>query len=354
MTALTSLRYPALKTFSLARSGLYFAESLPLTFLASVLVGRGRDEFADAEKLRCLWRSIEQLHAEDIRNIEIGLYPPSVLSPSSPAQHLLSLVKLWKDAAEVAWRMRQRKFRQFRTDAQELLGDLPEYYRRNFHFQTDGYLSETSAKLYDHQVNVLFSGAADAMRRLVIPPLRSHLKMLERSHLLELGCGPGSATIALAQAFPKTKITALDLSPPYVKTAQRRLKKYPRVDCLQGDAAHLPFRDSTFDAVTSVFMFHELPQEVRLEILREAARVLKPGGVLVMADSIQWNDDVNFNWALEKFPTNYHEPFYRNYVHTPMIDLFREVGFSTVNQHHRFLTKVVWAPKSSNFNRSKV
>jgi len=354
MTALTSLRYPALKTFSIARSGLYFAESLPLTILASVFVGRGRDELVDADKLKYLWRSIKQLHEQDIQNIERGLYPPSVLSPASPKEHFVSLVKLWRDAAEVAWRMRHRKFRHFRNDAKDLLDDVPEYYRRNFHFQTDGYLSETSASLYDHQVDVLFSGAADAMRRLVIPPLRSHLKMMERSNLLELGCGPGSATTALAKAFPKTKITAVDLSSPYVKTAQSRLKKYPRVDCIQGDAAHPPFKDASFDAVTSVFMFHELPQEVRLQILREAGRVLKPNGVLVIADSIQWNDDANFNWALERFPTNYHEPFYRNYIHTPLLDLFREAGFSTVNQNHGFLTKVVWAPKSSSFKRSKV
>jgi SAM-dependent methyltransferase len=95
-----------------------------------------------------------------------------------------------------------------------------------------------------------------------------------------------------------------------------------------------------------------LPQEVRLTILREALRVLKPGGILVIADSIQWNDNPKFNWALERFPTNYHEPFYRNYINTSLLDLFREAGFKTVHQHHRFLAKVVWALKSSNFNRS--
>lgn len=351
---MTSLRYPALKTFSLARSGLYFAESVPLTIFASLFAGRGREELADRQKLRDLWQAIEQLHDEDIQNIERGLYPSSVLSPSSPTRHLLGLMRLWKDAAEVAWRMRQRKFRDFSRRSKDLLEDLPEYYRRNFHFQTDGYLSESSARLYDHQVNVLFSGAAGAMRRLVIPPLRTHLKMLERAHILELGCGPGSTTSALARSFPKAKITALDLSAPYIKVAQQRLMNFPRVDCVQGDAANLSFKDATFDAVTSVFMFHELPQEVRLNILRESMRVLKPGGTLVIADSIQWNDDPKFNWALERFPTNYHEPFYRNYINTSLIDLFREAGFSKVHQHHRFLTKVVWAPKSSSLSRSKV
>ena len=45
------------------------------------------------------------------------------------------------------------------------LSAFPDYYLRNFHYQTGGYLSERSAKLYDQQVEVLFIGSADAMRR---------------------------------------------------------------------------------------------------------------------------------------------------------------------------------------------
>jgi len=125
MNSITSLRYPALKTFSLARSGLYFAESLPLTALASILSGRGRSELGDPRKFRDLWHSIKQLHEEDVRNIERGLYPPSVLTPSSPTHHLLRLVRLWKDAADVAWRMRQRQFKKFGRKSESLLEDLP-------------------------------------------------------------------------------------------------------------------------------------------------------------------------------------------------------------------------------------
>jgi ubiquinone/menaquinone biosynthesis C-methylase UbiE len=347
---MTSLTFPALKTFSLARSGLYFAESLPLTFLASLVVGRGREEFADKQKLQELWSEITALHDEDIQNIRAGFYPISVLKPASPGQHVKSLFNLWRDAAGIAWRMRHRKHKEFKSKA--MLEDLPDYYQRNFHFQTDGYMTENSAELYDHQVDVLFSGSAGAMRRLVVPPLRKHLKTLERAHVLELGCGPASTTVYLAKAFPKVKITAIDLSSPYVKVAQKRLRKYPRVDALQADAAHLPFKDSSFDAVTSVFMFHELPEDVRLEILREAHRVLKPGGILVLADSIQWNDKENFNWALERFPQNYHEPFFANYIHMPLKKLMEQAGFEDFGQHQRFLAKTVWSRKSSSFKRS--
>src|SRR4051812_12364901 len=113
---MTSLTYPALKTFSLARSALYFAESLPLTFLASFVVGRDRAEFGDKQKFKELWEEIERLHEDDVRNIESGLYPPSVLKPAWPTQHLKSLVNLWQDAAGIAWRMRTRKHKEFANE----------------------------------------------------------------------------------------------------------------------------------------------------------------------------------------------------------------------------------------------
>ena len=48
---------------------------------------------------------------------------------------------------------------------------LPDYYRQNFHFQSDGWLSEHSAAIYDTQVEVLFTGAADVMRRRAFKPI---------------------------------------------------------------------------------------------------------------------------------------------------------------------------------------
>lgn len=337
----------------MARSGLYFAESLPLTILASLITGKNREEIADKEKLKGLWQEIKQLHDEDIKNIERGLYPKEVLKPTGPSNHIATLAKLWWDAAQVAWRMRKRKTKEFSKRAEDLLEDLPDYYRRNFHFQTDGYLSEASAELYDHQVDILFSGAAGAMRRLVIPPLQRHLKSVERGQILELGCGPGSSTSYLAMAFPNVKITAIDLSSPYIKTAQRKLKNYPKVDALQADATDLPFKEKSFDAVVSVYLLHELPEEVRIKVISEARRVLKPGGLLVLADSIQYNDDPRFNWALDRFPLNYHEPFYANYVRTPLKSMLESCGFTKSTETHRFLTKVIWSERSSDFKRSK-
>ena len=75
----------------------------------------------------------------------------------------------------------------------ETADGLPDYYRQNFHFQSDGWLSDHSAALYDTQVEVLFTGAADAMRRRALAPIARWLQGRNQREVrgLDVGCGTG-------------------------------------------------------------------------------------------------------------------------------------------------------------------
>ena len=162
---------------------------------------------------------------------------------------------------------------------------------------------------------------------------------------LEIGCGSGSATRSVLETFPNTKVTALDLSGPYLKVAQENLRRYRKVDFVQGDGTNLDFKSETFDAIYSVYVLHELPRPERGALIREAYRALKPGGILALADSIQKDDDPGLNWSLEAFPKVYHEPFYKEYTTSSLEKMMKQVTGQEAQTEMALSTKVVWVQK---------
>jgi ubiquinone/menaquinone biosynthesis C-methylase UbiE len=300
------------------------------------------------ETLRKLQRDLHTLLKSDASNIAQGLYPASVLKPEPLRESLLRIPLVLQDSAAIYRRRFLGKTQEFSREAKDFLDEVPRYYRRNFHFQTDGYLSDRSAELYEYQVEMLFSGAGNAMRRLIIAPMREALGTRDGRGMtfLEIGCGTGPATRMVRLAFPKARIVAVDLSDPYLRVARRRLAEFPRVDFLQADGGALPFQDGQFDAVYSVFLFHELPLEERKKVLAESRRVLRKGGFCGLVDSTQKGDRPYLDPLLENFPKDFHEPFYRNYSQNPMETLLSKAGFKQVGSDVGFLSKVCWAHKA--------
>lgn len=325
------------KGLNLARSGVYFLESIPFAIVGR-LMAKADVPPPTPEQIRSLWAGISELHEWDRAHIEAGTYPLNTVEIENPIQHARSFAGVLRDGVRVAWRMRQNKTKDLPADSTE---GVPEYYARNFHFQTDGYFSEASARRYDHQVEILFSGTASTMRRIVLPIL-AHAPA---GKWLELGCGAGSATSGVLKTYPGAHVTAVDLSEPYLKVAQDQLRSLKGVDFMRADSTNLPFKDETFEAVYSMYMLHEMPRKTREAVVREAYRVLKPGGLLVFADSLQWNDNEELNWALERFPKIYHEPFYKDYSRDQLADLIKRATGQYATNEYAFLTKASWLLK---------
>jgi ubiquinone/menaquinone biosynthesis C-methylase UbiE len=76
-----------------------------------------------------------------------------------------------------------------------------------------------------------------------------------------------------------------------VREAKRHLRRWSGINLVVGNGESILVPDDSQDAVTSIFMFHELPPNERRIIFREFARVLKPGGRLVLVDSLQRGDE---------------------------------------------------------------
>ena len=99
--------------------------------------------------------------------------------------------------------------------------------------------------------------------------------------ILEIGSGVGAQTQILLERYPEAKIQCVDASKEQVERARGALKaqvKEGRVKIDQADALHLPYPDNSFDGVFICWLLEHVQNPV--EILKEAKRVLKPGGVI--------------------------------------------------------------------------
>ncbi|MBC7421277.1 MAG: class I SAM-dependent methyltransferase [Bdellovibrio sp.] len=335
--------------YSLARTGQFALQGYLLPWMDFLATGKKREAPPEFKNhIKEALQKIKQLHEKDLENIKNEIYPIKVLYPENPIKHAMRYPQVLRDAFQASKRRKEKVSDKFFEEAAEYLEDVPEYYKRNFHYQTGGYLSKISAELYEHQVEILFSGAADAMRRLLLPFMKVHFQGSQGEGLqfLEVASGTGRFSRFLALAFPKAKITCVDLSPIYLAKAREQLKEFKNINFVQGAAENLPFKEGTFDAVVSCFLFHELPMNIRQEVLAEGFDFLKSGGFLGLVDSIQKNDDKEFQWALKQFPLDFHEPFYKNYVQNPMEALLADAGLKNVQSEAGFLSKAVCGVKS--------
>ncbi len=297
---------------------------------------------APAGDQRRIRNAFLDLFAQDRANIEAGLYPrPRDFSIGKIRRAFEDSLQFFKDVPQVDERRVERRGTEVRSNADQ--SRYPAYYLQNFHYQTGGWLTEESARLYDTQVEVLFAGAADAMRRISLGSLARALKGRDqrRLSLLDVGCGNGRFLSQALDAFPRLPVTGLDLSSPYADAARARLASWPQTEIVVGQAEAAPFADGSFDAVSCIYLFHELPPRVRRDVAREIARVLKPGGAFVFADSLQGGDAPDLDQMLEYFPVGFHEPFYGSYQQEDLVALFADAGLQLEETRIAFLTKVL-------------
>jgi ubiquinone/menaquinone biosynthesis C-methylase UbiE len=115
-------------------------------------------------------------------------------------------------------------------------------------------------------------------------------------HVLDVGCGRGLLTVGAARRLTSGKVVGVDVWQRGAITGNRadsvlenaRIEHVSdRVEVKEGDACALPFANETFDVVVSNFVVHEMnTRQERETMMREIARVLKPGGRVALVDFI--------------------------------------------------------------------
>lgn len=207
---------------------------------------------------------------------------------------------------------------------------LPEYYSQTyFHTHPSGYYRTLAAGVtYDIGLNIYRLAApgdaswrSEAVDAIPDGPYQD---------ILDMACGTGSPTVALAKRWPDARITGIDLAPPLLLMAHAKLEHLGiPARLLQRDAERTGLPDGSFDLVFAQILFHEVPKDVAPRILAEALRLLRPGGLMVVADVEPYATLDPFDRYIHDWQTeNNEEPFWRDYGESDYPAMLREVGYA--------------------------
>jgi ubiquinone/menaquinone biosynthesis C-methylase UbiE len=224
-------------------------------------------------------------------------------------------------AESVDWETESSRFRR---------GDvaIPTYYSsQNFHGIERGYLNSGAAVTYDPITQYVLAPNESLVRQALIDNIK-----VQPRRILDLGCGTGSTTLMLKQAFPQAEVIGLDLSPYMLVRASHKAESAGLdIHWRHGNAEKTGLPDASFDLVTASLLFHETPTAVSQTILRECFRLLVAGGQVLILDGNQ-NTLRQLDWLNNVF----EEPYIREYTAGSVDAWMGAAGFEAVQ------TQDVW------------
>lgn len=131
---------------------------------------------------------------------------------------------------------------------------------------------EKTAKTYDRYVEPSIAIIRQIGMKMYPPR--------EGMYVLDVGCGTGTNLMLYQKAGCKT--FGIDLSPSMVEAAQKKLGD--RAEIRLGDATKMEYSDNFFDLVIGFLTLHEMPSQIRPNVIREMIRVMKSDGRILLID----------------------------------------------------------------------
>lgn len=143
-------------------------------------------------------------------------------------------------------------------------------------------ITKASPDVLEAIVNVLEMRAADPQLQAMLESYLSEIELPDSAQILEVGSGTGSVARRLARLEQAKQVIGLDPSPVFLAKARELAKGIDNLTFKEGDGRSLPFDDPSFDLVVLHTLLCHVPEpEI---VVREAHRVLKPGGTLAVFD----------------------------------------------------------------------
>ena len=189
----------------------------------------------------------------------------------------------------------------------------------------DAFAYETSSSAYSFSLldpkspHAIYAEAAQAL----VP---------DAQRVADLGCTSGSSTRTLARAFPQAEVTGCDVcAPPLMLAHLRALEEGLTVYWRQASAERLPWDAASVDLVASHWLYHEMPPRAVRAALREARRVLRPGGGFLAYDMYLVPGGAIGRWLHAGYAARNNEPFAHTYARMDMRAELEAAGFRDID-----------------------
>lgn len=195
------------------------------------------------------------------------------------------------------------------------------------------------AGFYDLLDVIYFRNYHNSPRKAVLESIDSQDK------ILDLCTGTATIAIKIAQEKPKTKIVGIDISEDMLRVAKQKVQKkhIQNVKLYSMDATKLRFKDNCFDKVLISLVLHELEEPLTDSILREATRVLKDNGQIIVTE---WEPSKSIWRKILFLPIHLLEPKpYGAFIKKDLYTYFEKFGLKIVKEVHCDYSKILKVEK---------
>jgi SAM-dependent methyltransferase len=201
--------------------------------------------------------------------------------------------------------------------------EYPQYYLQPFHSVLGGWLSETAAVGNRVAMEAVLENA-HPRKSLGVRDEIAQLFPENARHIVDLGAGIGDDAAAIACRLPSTTVTAWEASPFMIVVGRLCHKNIPNFRWQHGLAEKTELPDNSVDALNMTYLLHECPDEIKQIILAECWRILSPGGLLVVTDSLP-GDLYSYR--------GFFEPYKEQWLKIDPDKLLREAGFINIKAY---------------------